>query len=223
MHPRLRDAVADLSWLLSRRYAQVSALKIVGDRYGLRERQRTAVMRCACSDESLARRRAHQVPLGDLRNCGLLIDGYNVLTTVEAALAGGIIIVGRDGCYRDMASMHGTFRQVNETLPAIHLVGRVLSELAPERCTWYLDRPVSNSGRLKTALLDAARGNDWPWTVEVVVNPDALLSTASGQIVSTADSVILDRCEKWCALAREVVQENTPDAMVVDLRPMNEA
>ena len=51
------------------------------------------------------------------RGRGLWIDGYNVLTTVEAALAGGVILVGRDGCYRDMASMHGSYRKVSETRP----------------------------------------------------------------------------------------------------------
>ena len=43
--PALCTAVADLSWLLGRDYAPVSALKLVGDRYSLTERQRQAVRR----------------------------------------------------------------------------------------------------------------------------------------------------------------------------------
>ena len=38
----LRQATADLSWLLSRGYAQTGSLQLVGDRYSLRERQRNA-------------------------------------------------------------------------------------------------------------------------------------------------------------------------------------
>ena len=49
----------------------------------------------------------------------LAIDGYNVLTSIEAALAGGIILEARDGCFRDVASVHGTWRKVHETVPAI--------------------------------------------------------------------------------------------------------
>ena len=56
--PDLAAAVADLSWLLSRGYAEPSSLKLVGDRYRLVERQRVAVLRSACSDAALARRRA---------------------------------------------------------------------------------------------------------------------------------------------------------------------
>ena len=38
-----------------------------------------------------------------------------MLTTIEAALAGGVILAARDGAYRDMASMHGSYRKVAET------------------------------------------------------------------------------------------------------------
>ncbi|MGZ3397481.1 MAG: DUF434 domain-containing protein, partial [Isosphaeraceae bacterium] len=43
--PALRGAVSDLSWLLGRGYAIVSAVKLVGDRWSLTERQRLAVRR----------------------------------------------------------------------------------------------------------------------------------------------------------------------------------
>src|SRR5436309_908220 len=96
-HADLRQAVHDLSWLLSRGYASVSALKVVGDRFNLSARQRTAVMRCAAPDDALADRLSRMTALADAPgNARLLIDGYNVLTTVEAALAGGVVIVGRD-------------------------------------------------------------------------------------------------------------------------------
>src|SRR6478735_7021868 len=84
--PRLHSAVGDLSWLLSRGYADPSAQKVVGDRYNLTQRQRTAVMRCACTDEAKRRRLATRARAEDVRNQPLTLDGYNVLTTVEAAL-----------------------------------------------------------------------------------------------------------------------------------------
>jgi hypothetical protein len=47
--PALREALADFSLLLSKGYADKSALKLVGDRFGLTQRLRMAVMRSACS------------------------------------------------------------------------------------------------------------------------------------------------------------------------------
>lgn len=50
--PALTSAVEDLSWLRTRGYGDASAVKLVGDRYRLRSRQRTAAKRCACSDSA---------------------------------------------------------------------------------------------------------------------------------------------------------------------------
>jgi hypothetical protein len=71
--PHLQSAVGDLSWLLSRGYASTSALKIVGDRYALRERQRTAVGRSACADQARERRRRAQVEPTELAGQTLLL------------------------------------------------------------------------------------------------------------------------------------------------------
>jgi hypothetical protein len=216
--PRLRDATTDLSWLLSRGYALPGALQVVGNRYDLETRQRQAVTRSACSDEALARRRSTEVAADALAGVTLLVDGYNVLTTVEAALGGAVVLLGRDGALRDIAGVHGTYRRVEETLPALHSVGTYLRSVAASRCEWFLDSPVSNSGRLKAIIESAAGANGWDWTVHVVPNPDADLAAARGAVVASADSVILDRCERWFSLAREVVTALVPGGRLVDLR-----
>jgi hypothetical protein len=211
----LRSAAADLAWLLSRGYASASSLKLVGDRHQLKARQRTAVARSTCSDADLARRRQRQAPAERLRGRPLWLDGYNVLTTIEAALAGGVILACRDGTYRDMASMHGSFRRVAETPPALELLGRATSRLDVSECRWFLDRPVSNSGRLKTLMEDVAGRRGWPWQIELVPDPDAVLAETD-QIIVTADSAILDRSTAWFNLARSVVDRDLTDANVLD-------
>lgn len=193
-----------------------SALKLVGDRYQLQERQRLAVMRSSCSDSALRRRESTRQSGESLVGCHLVLDGYNVLTSVEAALGDGVILKCRDGCYRDMASMHGTYRKVAETIPALKLIGDYLQSVGAAGCTWYLDSPVSNSGRLKTILNETAAGMNWNWQVELVQSPDTLLAN-SAECIATADSAILDRCQKWLNLAREVIERRVPEAWIVDL------
>ena len=212
--PILRKAVEHFSWLLTRGYAEKSSLKLVGDHFQLDARQRMAVLRSACSDESMRRRLQHESPEREMVGRNLLIDGYNVLTTIEAALAGGFLILGRDGCYRDLASMHGSFRKVTETAPAVELVGHQLGRFGIAACTWYLDRPVSNSGRLKTIILATAERFGWQWQVELVDNPDPVLAVSS-QTIASADSVILDRCDRWFNLARRTVDAAVPEARVI--------
>lgn len=210
----LRQATDDLCWLLNRGYATPSSLKLVGDRYQLCARQRVAVGRCACSDADAARRQAHCVGLELIQGQPLWLDGYNVLTTIEAALAGGVILAARDGAYRDMASMHGSYRKVAETELALERIGQFAVEAGVSACRWYLDRAVSNSGRLKQAMEEVAARNGWIWTVELVNDPDPLLSKTP-EIVATADSVILDHCQAWLNLAREVIDHSVPQAWVV--------
>ena len=154
--PRLRSATADLSWLLGRGYGDRAALSLVGDRYELTARQRQAVARCACADElrdELARRR---VPLERLRGKSVTIDGFNVLVTLEAALGGGVVLLARDGCVRDVSGVHGTWRRTEQTRPALERIGRWLEGESPAACTWVLDRRVSNVGRLRDLLGEVA-------------------------------------------------------------------
>jgi hypothetical protein len=215
-HETLRAAVHDLSWLYSRGYASASAMKIVGDRYALEERQRTAVARCSCSDEDRERRGRSRAEFAQLAGQHLSIDGYNVLTSIEAALGGGVILKARDGCFRDMASVHGTWRKVQETVLAVELAGRFLAELGVLDVAWLLDSPVSNSGRLKTILQEAAQRQQSAWTVELVPDPDRVLRQTD-HIVATADSGILDQCGRWVNLARAVIERFVPQARIVDL------
>jgi len=214
--PRLRLAAADYIWLRNRGYAGKAALSLVGNRYDLVARQRLALSRFACTDAERESRNSRQLADHELTGRNLLIDTYNVLITVEAALSGGIVLVGRDGAYRDLAGVHGTFRRVEETVPAIRHIGSVLERLQPASCCWLVDRPVSNSGRLKGLLLEQAAALDWPWSVELVYNPDGRLIEASDPVAS-ADSIVLDRCRSWHNLARRVVESLDAPVWLIDL------
>lgn len=222
-HEALRTAVSEFSWLLSRGYANPSAIKLVGDRHSLTERQRVAVWRSACSDQALKRRRQNQTTLDQVANQPLGIDGYNLLITVESALSGGLVLVGRDGCCRDLASIHGTYRKVEETVPSIELITDYLAGYGLPHVDWYVDRPVSNSGRLKALLADVLerRGlmphGATTWNIELVASPDGVLARYAGLVVTT-DSAVLDRCGPWVNLAAEIIAARLPAAWKIDLR-----
>jgi hypothetical protein len=214
--PDLRSAVADFSLLLTKGYADKSALKLVGDRFTLTERQRTAIMRSACSDQKLISRKQREVNLADVKGQPIAIDGYNILITIEAAISGGVIFKGRDGCLRDLASIHGTYRKVTETIPAVELIGGFLEEVGVNKTLCFLDSPVSNSGRLKTLIGQLAEKNNWRWNIELTLSPDfELIRTDS--VIASSDSVILDGCKKWVNLARAIIEEKLPIDRVVDL------
>lgn len=203
--------------LLDRGYGERSSLKLVGDRHRLTGRQRLAVLRLACPDRAAAARRKKELPLRELAGRALHVDGYNVLITVETALAGGAVLEGRDGCFRDLASLHSTYRSMEETPAAIERVGRVLAGVGARAVHWLLDAPVSGSGRLAARLRAEARERGWPWEAETVTDPDAVLGRTRDAVASS-DRRVLDACARWVNLAGEVVARTVPDAWIVSAR-----
>ena len=123
---------------------------------------------------------------------------------------------------RDIAGVHGSYRRVEETLPAIEAMGTYLLRLGLRNSAWLLDRPVSNSGRLRAALLEHAANAGLDWTVEVVPDPDKLLA-ASDAIIASADGVVLDRAPRSFNMARHCLAATSIEAFIVDLSDCSDA
>ena len=135
----------------------------------------------------------------------MAIDGFNLLILLESALGGAVVLTGRDGTYRDLGSVHGTYKHVRHTEPALLRTGEALRAAAA--VTWYFDQPVSNSGRLKTRLRELAATHGFDWAVELVYNPDrTLIDLPDETVVITSDSWVLDECGAWCNLGRELLK-----------------
>lgn len=220
-HDRLRAAVRDLSWLRSRGYSGGGARKLVGDRYQLKRRQRNAVARSACRDAQRAHRlRARRSP-EEVANRALHIDAFNVLITVEAALGGAYLFVGRDTAYRDVDPLQGTYRIVQQTDPAVSVLADTLRFLNLRSVNWHLDGSVSNVGRVKERLRRVASERGLPWRLVQEDDVDATLCDVADPVV-TSDSAILDATSAWLHLEALVHRRQVPSAHVVDLRPDGE-
>jgi hypothetical protein len=207
-HAALRAAADDLSWLLERHYGIDSALQLVGNRYRLNQRQRQAVARVAAAPSAVVSRQHRRIPLAEITGRRVAIDGFNLLILLETALSGGYIFCGKDGTYRDLSSVHGSYKRVRQTQASIHRVGEALRPAAV--VTWYFDAPVSNSGRLKTILREIGEKKGYNWSVELVNNPDRdLVALPDEVVIVTSDSWVLDHGGTWCNLGRELLHQET--------------
>ncbi|HOJ32265.1 MAG TPA: DUF434 domain-containing protein [Candidatus Hydrogenedentes bacterium] len=216
--PLLRKATTDLSYLLTRGYSEKAAEKLVGDRYQLHERQRNAVARAACSNQSLAYRRLKQLDPSCLKCAVLEIDGLNILITLETLLSGGVVIRCRDGCVRDLSSIHRTYRCVTETAKALELVKQSLEQLNITQSIWHFDKPVSNSGRLKRLIEEFGQTHGLSWQAVTETNPDDALAD-SEHIVVSSDGWILDRAARWLNLGELILGKmiRSKDVFLLDL------
>ncbi|HTV23964.1 MAG TPA: DUF434 domain-containing protein [Polyangiaceae bacterium] len=218
--PGLTRAVDDFSWLLGRGYAVDAALKLVGDRHRLVVRQRVAVSRAACSDAARQRRSARRLGANDIAARSLGVDAFNAIITLEVALGGGLGVIGRDGARRDLASVHGSYRRVLDTPRALELLVSALAACAPAEVLWYLDRPVSNSGKLAGLLRAECRRGALPGSVELIDDVDRRVSRA--EVALSADSAVLDDAEHWFDLGGWVVRERVPEAWTLDFSAPSE-
>lgn len=212
---KLQHAQEEIVWLLDRDYKVSPIIELVGGHYQLSARQRIALQRASCTSKQNECRQQKLLSLQVARGDVLYIDGLNLIITLEVALSNSILILGKDGCIRDLAGLRGTYKLIDKTQKALQLMGKVLNELEVSYCKFFLDSPVSNSGRLKSAILQHAEGWGIPIEVELVPNPDRLLSNLEN--VVTSDSVILDSCISWVNLSKMIVEEYILDARIIDL------
>lgn len=213
----LRAATQEMSWLLSRGYGERATLKLVGDRHALGARAREAIQRAACTDAEKAARAARRVEVDALAGRSLAIDGLNVLIIAESAASGRVVLRGRDGFHRDLASVHGAWRRRDPTERALSALLAVLEDAGPATVRWLLDRPVSNSGQLRALIERRARERELRWEAELVDDADSAVAETE-DVVASADAWVLDRCRAAVDLPGAAIARGALDAWVVDLR-----
>lgn len=212
---RLQKAKEEIEWLISRDYKMDHVIKFVGDRYQFSLRQRDSLKRGACSEESKKIRREKRLPLECLKEGAINIDGFNLLITLEVALSGGTLVIGSDGCIRDLAGLRGTYKIIDKTDKALKIIGEFLNKYNCKNVIFYLDSPVSNSGNLKHKILEYSK--EWNINVEVnlVNNADVILEKLD-RVVST-DAVIIDKCVNYFNMAREIIKDYIEGANIINL------
>lgn len=210
---KLCKAARDLQYLLNQGYHIKGASTFVGNHYMLSERQRLALARAVSPDESIKIRKNKEIetiPCGSTVN----IDGFNTIITLEVALSESTLLKCMDGTIRDLAALRGTYRLIDKTETAIMLIGKILESSQVGKAVFYLDAPVSNSGRLKQRILESLKQFSFEVQVEVIHNVDSVLSKL--EHVITSDAIILDKCTSWINLNAKIIDDMIEQATCID-------
>ena len=211
---KLNAAAQELVFLMDRGYDTKSASTFVGHHHLLSERQRLALARITSTQAALRQREEKRLPHAP---DSLVLDGFNVIITLEVALSGSL--AGMDGTIRDLAGLRGSYRVVDKTVRAVELLLGRLDELGVKEALFYLDKQVSNSGRLRSLLLD--KGSAHGVAVQVELHPSVDGQLSRMERVVTSDAIILDKCGSWYNLLRGLIEQEIPDAWVFRLDGMS--
>jgi hypothetical protein len=200
----LQNAAEDFRYLLNRRYPRKAALELVGNRYGLTFDGRHLLHRGVFSSKDSQARRKKRIPIKEIRNKDLAIDGHNVLITIEAGLSSRPLVLGDDGYVRDISGVSGSFKKTKRTEEAIQFIIRTLKEWKPRQTLFLLDAPISMSGRLAEEIRDRLKRENLLGDAMAVKVPEKILIGFPG-IVATSDTDIIDRSKKVLDLAGYVI------------------
>ena len=199
--PKLRKAAEEVYYLLCRGYPVTNTTRFVGNHYQLSERQRLALARTISPADSISSRKSREV--SDIRGETIYIDGFNVIIGLEIAFSDSMLFKCMDGTIRDLAGLHGTYRLIPQTDFAIQALLQSLDELQIQKAVIYLDKPVSNSGRLKQRIYEFAESISFELDVQTENPVDALLKTKP--LIASSDAIILDECSNWFNLVKYII------------------
>ncbi|OGP91955.1 MAG: hypothetical protein A2156_12305 [Deltaproteobacteria bacterium RBG_16_48_10] len=200
----LQKASEDFRFLLDRAYPRKAALELVGNRYQLTSDQRHLLHRGVFSDMDSKGRRKKKISPNQIRGYDLVIDGHNVLITIEAGLSGRPLIFGDDGFMRDISGLSGNFRKTERTVQALQLVLKVLKRAQPRQTLFLFDSPISRSGELALEVRGRMQKENLPGDALAVRVPEKILIGFPGR-VATSDTAIIDRSHKVVDLAGYVL------------------
>ena len=207
----LKKACADTKYLLNSGYKVKQATMFVANHYALTERMRLVLARGVASDIDIENRKKKEIAK-DIDT--VYIDGFNAIIPMESLLSGSILLECQDGAIRDMANLRGSYKIIDKTEGAIRLILKKLDELNVKKAIIHLDKPVSNSGRLKQYILDIS--NDYKVDVEVVLLEAVDKSLYGKENVISGDCVVMDMAKSIVPLYKLIV-DDFKDALIIKL------
>ena len=206
---KILSAANDARWLMNRGYSAESAITFTSNHYLLTSRQRMAIFRSILNDEDKTTRLKKEILKPGTE---VLIDGLNIIITLETALSHSLVLRGDDGVLRDVAGLHGTYRIIDKTAKAIEQILQTLSNLDVRNATFILDKPVSNSGSLKQLILEISRNFNLEVVAELDMNPDQIF--VDKENVISSDGPVILKSSSWFNLNSMIVRDMIPDTWV---------
>jgi hypothetical protein len=172
--------------------------------------ERHVLIRVAVAADLAASRLAKRLPLERLAGRELLVDGYNVLITVESLLGNKPVYRCDDGYLRDTRGIFRKYRSSDLTSEALSRTFDLLVPVHPSRVDVLLDQQISMSGRLAVRIDRLLEERTLPGTARTARDVDRRLKEghASGQaVVATSDGHVIDVVSEAVDLPAEIARE----------------
>ena len=211
---KLQEAAYDLRFLLNRSYRKKGALQFVANKYVLNKDERNYLARSIFSNLKSRERQEKIIDISGINDQFLLVDGYNVLITVESLYNKEYesIILCDDGIIRDLNAVFGKYKLSDATERALNNILTLINSYSPSYVCFFFDSPVSFSGRLVDLTKKVMEEHNLQGGVCLSKTVDTeiiKLSKLRNGIVATSDSVIIDKVDRVVDVPRHILKVNS--------------
>jgi hypothetical protein len=201
---QLYQAAADFFFLQNRQYPRRSSLDWVGNRHQLNQTERELLHRGVFGQSLVLARRAKRCLGSQWQEGSLVVDGHNVLITVESAILGRLMVLANDGVLRDLAGQSARFRFSEASRLATQAILRFLSEFRPPGVLFLFDAPMNHSGSLAEHYRQELKAMGLEGDARTVPVPEREFPYAECTVASS-DQAVLDASVRWLDLAHWVI------------------
>lgn len=145
---RLLKPARDIRSILRWGYPKFATIRFVAEHSQLSAEERHILTRVIMPPEKVVARIKKKVACNNISNRDLILDGYNVLLSVDSLIRKEPMWFCDDGYIRDTRYYFSKTGQADDLEEAIDLILEFLSENSPRSVTFLLDSQISRSGEL---------------------------------------------------------------------------
>ncbi|WP_367343702.1 DUF434 domain-containing protein [Methanomethylovorans sp.] len=213
---KLSFPARDIRYLLERGYPKTSSIRFVGDRYNLDRNERHILTRVIVPPKTAVTRNRKKLTLKEISGKMVLVDGYNVLITIESMLEDHTLWLCDDGFVRDTRGIFRSHKNTDITHKALKYMCSILSKSSVLYVKVLLDSQMGKSGELAALIRQELVSSSLRGEVLTSAHVDFDLKYAgSGYVIATADGVIIDTVEKVIDLPAAIIEEMNSRVKVI--------
>jgi hypothetical protein len=194
---KLLKPARDIRSILRWGYPKFSTIRFVADHFQLSLEERHVLTRVIMPPDRIVSRINKKVACTGIKDRSLLLDGYNVLLTVDSLLKKEPMWFCDDGYIRDTRYYFSKAKQAEDIEEALEDILKFLSEAGPKSVVFLLDAQISRSGELAGFIRHKLKEHGISGEAKTSKIADFELKAEGGNsennvILATSDGIIID-------------------------------
>jgi len=190
-------AAADMKYLLNRGYNRNTSLNLVVNRYHLDPNERNILRRYVFSEHEIRAHKSKLITPDKIKGNTLVVDGFNVLITVESINENKNLVLGMDSILRDSSGVFSNYRFDSKTKKALKQITDFLKKHNPGKVLFIFDSQISKSGQLaayvRKKLDEAGVSGDAKTSKNAdqqIININEITASSDSHIIESVDEIV---------------------------------